>query len=153
MTTDDGARLDFKANGIWVSKFNKTYFDVKIFNPLATSCLESSIKTYRYHDSIEKNKYEQRIIEVEKATLCPLGFVCKGGTGPSASKALKQLASKLSARKEDSYTDAILFPRTKISFALLKNSMLCIRGSRTLRQCKIVDASMGAFVEEGRLLD
>ena len=37
-TSDDDARLDIKANGIWESRFNKTYFDVKIFNPLAKSC-------------------------------------------------------------------------------------------------------------------
>ena len=26
-TTDDDARLDIKANGLWESSFNKTYFD------------------------------------------------------------------------------------------------------------------------------
>ena len=39
--------------------------------------------------------------QVEKATFCALVFACTGGAGPSASKALKQVASKLSARKED----------------------------------------------------
>ena len=118
-TTDDDARFDNKANGLWESRFNKTYFDVKIFNPLAKSCPESSSEAYKYHESIKKNKYEQRITEVEKATFCPLVFACTGGAGPSASKALKQLASKLSAQKADSYADIRLYLRTKISFALL----------------------------------
>ena len=146
-TTDDDARLDIKANGLWESRFNKTYFDVKIFNPLAKICPESSSEAYKYHESIKKNKWEQRVTEVEKATFCPLVFACTGGAGPSASNALKQLASKLSARKEDSHADL----RT-ISFALLRISILCICGSRTLRWREIVDASMGAVVEEGGLL-
>ena len=129
----------------------QTYFDVKIFNPLAKSCPESSSEAYKYHESIKKSKYEQRITEVEKATFCPLVFACTGGAGPSASKTLKQLASKLSARKEDSYADIRLYLRTKISFALLRSSILCIRWSRTLRRPEIVDASR-AVVEEGRLL-
>ena len=41
-TTDDDARLDIKANGLWESRYNKTYFDVKIFNPLVKGCPESS---------------------------------------------------------------------------------------------------------------
>ena len=125
---------------------------MKIFNTLAKSCPESSNEAYKYHESIMKNKYEQRITEVEKATFCPLVFACTGGAGPSGSKALKKLASKLSVRKGDSFADIISYLRTKISFALLQNSILCICGSRTLRRRKIEDASMGAVVEELRLL-
>ena len=33
-TTDDDARLDIKPIGLWESRFNKTNFDVKVFNPL-----------------------------------------------------------------------------------------------------------------------
>ena len=132
MMSDDDARLDIKANGLWESRFNKTYLDVKIFIPLAKSCPESSSEAYKYHESIKK--YEQRLTEVEKATFCPL----------------KQLASKLSARKRSA--TLISYLRTKISFALLRSSILCFRGSRTLRRREVVDASMGAVVEEGRLL-
>ena len=45
LTTDDDARLEIKVNGLWESRFNKTYYDVKIFNPRAKSCSESSIPT------------------------------------------------------------------------------------------------------------
>ena len=30
-TTDDDARLNIKANGLWGSRFNRTFFDMKIF--------------------------------------------------------------------------------------------------------------------------
>ena len=99
---------------------------------MAFTCRHSD--AYKYHESIKENKYEQRKNEVGKAIFCPLVFTGTGGASPAASKALKQLSSTLSARKEDSYADIILYPRTKISFALLRSSTLCIRGSRTLRQ-------------------
>ena len=38
-TTEDEARLDIKANGLWETRFNRTFFDVKILNPHAKSCL------------------------------------------------------------------------------------------------------------------
>ena len=41
-TTDNDARLDVKWNGLWESRFNRTFFDVTIFNPLSKSFPESS---------------------------------------------------------------------------------------------------------------
>ena len=42
--------------------------------------------------------------------------------------------------------------RTKVMFALLKSSVLCLRGCRSLkRQPEIIDSAIGAIVEEGRL--
>ena len=100
---------------------------------------------------LKKLKYEQRIREVENATFNPLVF-CTGGAGPSASKVIKRIAGKLSDKKEDSYSDIITYIRTKISFALLRSSILCLRGSRSLRRREAVEASIGTVVEEGRLL-
>ena len=37
-TTEDEARMDIKANGLWETRFNRTFFDVKIFSPRAKSC-------------------------------------------------------------------------------------------------------------------
>ena len=89
-TIDDDARLDIKANSFFDSRFSRTFFDVKVFNPYAKSCPRSIPEdSYKYHESIKKLKYEQRIIEVEKPTICPLIFSCTGGAGPSASKTIQ----------------------------------------------------------------
>ena len=52
-TTDDDARLDIKANGGWGSRFNCIFFDVKIFNPHAKSCLSHKrcIQILREHQA------------------------------------------------------------------------------------------------------
>ena len=52
----------------------------------------------------------------------------------------------------DSYSDAISFIRTKISFALLRSSVLWLRGCRALkRQIDHAESSIAATVHEGRL--
>ena len=109
-------------------------------------------EAYKMHEQLKKLKYEQRIREVEKASFNPLVFSCTGGAGPSASKVIKRIAGKLSEKKEDSYSDIITYNRTKISFALLRSSILCLRGSRALLRRGVVEASIGTVVEEGRLL-
>ena len=38
----DGARLDIAANGLWGSRFERTYFDVRVFNPHASSNRQSN---------------------------------------------------------------------------------------------------------------
>ena len=58
-TTDDDARLYNKANGLWGSRFNRTSFDVKIFEPHVKSCPKTIKDTYKYHESIKRNKYEE----------------------------------------------------------------------------------------------
>ena len=85
-TTDDDARLDIRANGLWENRFSKTFFDVKIFNPHARTCPKDIDGAYKMHEQIKKLKYEQRIREVENSTFNPLVFSCTGGAGPPASK-------------------------------------------------------------------
>ena len=72
-----------------------------MFNPLSKSCPESSCIAYKNPESRRKQK--RREIDIENDAFHPLVFVGTGGAGPSASNALKQLASVLSAQKEDSY--------------------------------------------------
>ena len=89
---------------------------------------------------------------MEHSTFNPLIFACTGGAGPSASKVMSRFALKLSEKGYDSYSDAISFIRTKISFALLRSSVLCLSGCRALkRQIDHVESSIAATVQEGRL--
>ena len=75
-----------------------------------------------------------------------------GGAGPSASKVMSRLALKISEKGNDSYSDAISFISTKKCFALLRSSVLCLRGCRALkRQIDHVECSIAATVQEGML--
>ena len=51
-TTDDGARRDIAADGIWGGSHERTFFDVRIFNPhVHSNCDRRSIAAvYRKHE-------------------------------------------------------------------------------------------------------
>ena len=89
--TEDEARLDIRANGLWDSLFSRTFFDVKIFNPLAKSCPKEVKEALKYHETLKKLKYERRILDVENSSFNPLVFACSRGAGPSASKVMSDL--------------------------------------------------------------
>ena len=51
----DGARLDIAANGFWGGRFERTYFDVCVFNPYAPSNSSSNLSScYRRHETLKK---------------------------------------------------------------------------------------------------
>ena len=67
--TQDGVRLDIAANGLWGGRHERTYFDVRVFNPYAPSNRHSTpAATHRHHENIKKRAYEQRVREVEHSS-------------------------------------------------------------------------------------
>ena len=92
--TQDGARLDVAMNGFWGGKNERSFCDVRVFNPHAPSNRASSLSTtYRKHERLKKNAYEQRVMQVEHATFTPLVFSATGGLGNEANTFYKRLAS------------------------------------------------------------
>ena len=73
---DDGAHLDIRAQGFWVDRHRRAYFDVRVFYPNALS--------YRnlQHGSIY-HQHEDQIREVEHSSFTPLVFSTSGGMDPS----------------------------------------------------------------------
>ena len=69
----DGARLDIEASGFWGGRFERTYYDVRVFNPFAPSNQHSqSESVYLHHENLKQRLYEQRVREVEHASFTPL---------------------------------------------------------------------------------
>ena len=112
-TTEDDARFDIKANGLWGSRFSRTFFDVKIFNIHAKSCPKTISDAYKNHESVKTLKYQQRILDVEHSSFVPLIFACTGGAAPGSTKTVQKLAEKLSEKRNESYSDTINYIRTK----------------------------------------
>ena len=67
---DDHAHLDVAANEVWGGQFERTFFDIRVFNPFASSNQSSSISaTYIRHEKAKKRSYEERLREIEHASL------------------------------------------------------------------------------------
>ena len=80
--TQDGARLDIVANGFWGGRFERTFFDVRVFNPHAP--FNRHPRCYRKHELEKKRQYEQRVREIEHASLTPLVLSATGGMANEA---------------------------------------------------------------------
>ena len=53
----DGARLDIAADGFGGSRFERAFFDVKVFNPYAPSNQKTPLSAcYRSHEKQEKEE-------------------------------------------------------------------------------------------------
>ncbi len=129
---EDGARLDVVAESFWWRDRQRAYFDVRVFNPFAPSYLSTSLaQCYRRNEWEKKREYEQRVREVEHGSFSPLVFSTTGGMGNTATVVYKRLASLHADKFEKPYSKTIHWPRCRLSFSLLRPSIMCIRGSRS----------------------
>ena len=130
--TNAGARLDIAMNGFWSSRYERTFVDVRVFNPHAPSYKSITIDNcYKRHEREKQRSYERRILEVEHSTFTPLVFSVTGGMSKECSKFYKRLASMLADKWNQSYTETLTYLRCCLSDTLLRSSIQSIRGSRS----------------------
>ncbi len=58
----------------WGGHHEKTYFDVRVFNPHAPSN-KGTNPSMHAHERMKKKAYEQRVREVEHATFTPIVYL------------------------------------------------------------------------------
>ena len=149
--TDDGARLDIRARGFW-NAAQDAFFDVRVFYPNAPSNRSSSITAaYRKHENDKKRAYGQRVREVEHGVFTPLVLSSTGGMGREATTFFKRLADMLSHKQQKPYSVVMNWLRCRLSFAALRSSIMCIRGSRSSIHHPIHDADITLATYEGRI--
>ena len=76
------ARLDVSAKGVW-HPMDKVFFDVRIFRHTAASNAAANDRFLK-HEMEKTRTYNQRVIDVEKATFVPLVFSTNKKTGNTA---------------------------------------------------------------------
>ena len=85
---------------------------------------------YLTHEREKKNKYNARVLQVDKASFTPLVFSTTGGMGGEADRFFKHLAQKISNKGGQRYSDVIAFIRRRLRFDLLKTCLISLRGHR-----------------------
>ena len=134
----DEARLDIRARGFWRNGQN-AFFDIRVTNTDCESQKDRSVKSIlKKHELEKKRSYNTRIMEVENGTFTPIIITTKGVMGHECEVFHKSLAEKLARKKGEKYEDIIRFIRIKLSFLVLKASLLCLRGSRAKCQSTVV---------------
>ena len=126
------ARLDVAANGVWGSRFERAFFDVRVFNPYASSNNRQSLPaTYKRHEEDKRRQYLERVREVEHASFTPLIFSTSGGMGQCSQVLYKRIALMISEKSDTRYSITMNMIRCRLNFALLRSSLMCIRGTRS----------------------
>ena len=128
--TDNNARADIAVSSFWSSR-QRSFLDVRVFNPFSHTYNNSSIKAcHRRNEKDKRRQYGEKICNVEHASFTLLVFTTAGGMGPSASTFYKHLSSRLSIRYSKSYSTVLNWIRCRISFSL-RSSIMCLHGARS----------------------
>ena len=129
--SDGNARLDVAATNFWSSNNQRSFFDIRVFNPLASSNRASSANSvYQKHEREKRRGYEQRVREIENGCFSPLVFNTLGGMGPTAQVVYKHLADLIADKLHKPYSTIIRLVRCRLCFSLLRSTITCLRGSR-----------------------
>ncbi|MEO1765264.1 MAG: hypothetical protein AAFR83_25800, partial [Cyanobacteria bacterium J06629_18] len=133
-----GARVDLSARGFW-TRGQRAFFDVRIFEPSAKCYFGKKLsEMYEKNEKDKIREYNERIVKVEQGVFTPLVFSAAGGMAPRTQIFYKRIAELMADKKGESKGFFSAWLRVRLSFALLRSALLCLRGTRTSRK-KIVD--------------
>ena len=128
------ARMDIRARGVWARE-QSAFFDVRVCHPNPDSYKNlTPEQIYKLHENDKKHLYSSRVLEVEWGTFTPLAFTTTGGMSNECQRYHSRLAELLAVKKQESYASTIAWIRTRVSFAILRSALTCLRGSRSRRR-------------------
>ena len=143
------ARSDIKCCGFW-SPMRQAFFDIKVVSPFARSYARlKPAQLFKQSENAKIREYRERILNVEHGDFTPLVFTCTGGMAPQSHFVLKRLAEKLSQKQNISESVVSGWLRCRISFALLRTTLLCVRATR--RAKVLTDNNIELAVSDTRL--
>ena len=149
--TSASARADVRATGFWTRGRMHTLMS-KCFTRTHPPTNTGPLQVCSRHTKPRKRlEYEERIVNVDHGSFTPLVFSSTGSAGPMADTFLQRLAGKLSEKDGVSYSSTIAWLRCRFSFALLRWSILCIRGSRSRKKCPTHHSERELAIVESRL--
>ena len=125
---EEHARLDVAVSGLWGCRFERTVLDMRVFNPHAHLNRSATHTTvYRRHEKEKRRCYEERVREVEHATFMPVVLSASGGMGRAATSLYRRIALLRAERRKEQYYHVISYVRCRLSFALLRSCIMCLR--------------------------
>ena len=150
--TEEQARLDVAASGVWGGRFERIFIDVRVFNPFASSNRATSLAaSYRRHEQEKRRKYEERVREVEHASFVPVVLFASGGYGKHANALFTRIASLLAEKSKEPYGQIISLLRCRLGFALVRCGAMSLRGSRSMFAPAVPESPAVLVAAEARI--
>ena len=130
---DREARSDVRVLGFW-SRLRRAFFDISAFSPFALSHRGKSLSScFEMHEKRKRREYHERIRNVEHGDFSPLIVATTGGIGTQGSMVIKRLSTALAEQRNQHLSVVTGWLRCRLSFAILRSAIVCLRGSRPLR--------------------
>ena len=148
--TAHDARSDVRIRGFWTRAQN-TFLDIRVFHPDAASYAKKPIADLLLqHERQKKLQYNERIVNVDRGNFTPLVFTTAGSASPECLRFLKRLCAMLAQHDGKPYGEVMAYVRCRLSFALLRAAVMCIRGARSAYH-RPVNALRPLAMAEGRM--
>ena len=81
--------------------------------------------------------------DVDGGSFTPVVLSSTGGMGPRMKAALKNLATRLSDKSGENYSQVITLLRARFCMSLLRSAVVCLRGTRSRRVVSAENVVMG----------
>ena len=108
---------------------------MRVCHPNAETYIHHSPKQiYKMQEQEKKRQYATRVLEIEKGTFTPLVSTTAGGMGEECLGFHRRQAEFLAMKKGVDYARTMNWIRAKISFSLIRSTLICPRGSRSIRR-------------------
>ena len=136
VNTADEARLDIAARCFWQRGRRHSL----MYGFLIPSLPPTQTKNFKMYFKLTNEKISnKRLIEIEHGSFTPLVFRPYGGYGREAERCISHLAEKTSMKKDISLSVVTNWLRTNLDFTTIRSAVLCVRGSRILRNKMCID--------------
>ena len=130
--TSVNARPDVRGRGFWREGQN-AFFNLRMTNTNSESPRHlTSEKIFIKHEREKKRQYNNRIMNAEHGTFTPLVFFVDGGMAKDCLKFHKFVAEKIANKSGRRYENVLSIIKYKRSFLILRASVICVTGSRSL---------------------
>src|SRR2546423_345287 len=101
-------------------------------------------------EKAKSRDYRERILMVEHGDFNPLVFTTSGAMGPQCSMVMKRIAEKMSETTHLPRSCVAGWLRCRLSFALLRTTLLCVRGTRKWKSTTL-ENNVPLAVSEGKI--
>jgi len=148
---EDEARSDVRVLGFF-SRLRRAFFDISAFSPFAPSNKGKSLSAcFEMHEKRKRREYLERIRNVEHGDFAPLIVATTGGIGTQGSMVIKRLSVALAEKRNQHVSVVAGWLRCRLSFAVLRSAIVCLRGSRPLRRKQDDEAAIDLQVSEASI--
>ena len=132
---DDGTLVaNLVVHGVW-SPQSEALFDMCITDTGAQSYLGYAPASILFQAEDEKKQKYVAAANACRAHFTPLCFSVDGLTGSEAACFIKRLATGLSLKCERNYSEVLCWICTRLAFAILRATGLCVRGTHSKWRC------------------